>query len=221
MKSKKWFSDQILAELQNDVQNIDFKIDEREVFIRLDSIVNALARQSYFENWKLSGSGLSELFLTTWDGTSAIVVVDQTDGKPSYFEFPVNYADLPRERGIDEIWPQKYSTENKSVVIQNHRDVRLYSGNMAGNVQGLISGYPQGNRFVFSNPNNGCGIKAKFGNMGLRLAVRDSSMIAIDAPYPVPADKEDRIVEMLVSFFRDRRNQGSDKVRDGNDSNQP
>lgn len=218
MKTKKWYAEQVLRELQNDERNIDFKIDPREVFVRLDSIVNALARESYFENWKLSGTGVDEQYITTWDGDSAIIVVDQTDGKPSYFEFPVNYADLPRNRGIDEIWPQKYSKNNHPVVIMTHRDVRLYSNNMAGNLQGRLGGYVQGNRFYFSNPDNGCKVKAKYGNMGLRLVVRDSSQIANDQPYPIPADKEDRIVEMLVQWFRERRDQPTDKVRDSNDT---
>ena len=88
---------------------------------------------------------------------------------------------------------------------------------MAGNVQGRISGYPQGTRFYFNNPENGCKIKAKYGNMGLRLVVRDSSLIALDAPYPIPADKEDEIIRLAIDHYINKRMQPQDKVRDGND----
>lgn len=214
VRSKRWYAEQVLIELQDDNRNIDFKIDERDVFVRMDSIVNALARQSFFDNWKMIGGSISDQFITTWDGDDAIEVVDQDNGKPSYMILPMNYADLPKERGIDEIWPLKYSDVNTSVIILSHSDVRSLSTSMAGNLGGRIGGYPQGNKFIFSHPDNGCGIKKKFGKMGLRLVGVDSSTIAEDQPYPIPADKVDRVIEMLVSWFRDRRNQPTDEIRD-------
>lgn len=217
MKTKRFYAERVKDRLINQYQNEDFKVDERFIFACLDSVVNSLARKAFFDNWTLSGAGIDEQFLTRWDGDSAITVVDQQDGRPSYFELPVNYADLPRNRGIDEIWMQKYGKTNNSVVIISHRDVRLYSQNMASSNQGRVTGYPQGTRFYFSGPENGCKIKAKYGNVGLSLVVRDSSLIALDAPYPIPADKEDHIIELSIARYIDKRGQPIDKVRDGND----
>lgn len=214
MKTKRFFAESIMRELQNANITNDIKIDEREVFNRIDSIVNSLARQSFFENWKMTGAGIDSQFLTTWDGDSALTVTDPDKEIPSYFTLPLNYADLPRNRGIDEIWPKRWSSVNHSVVIQSRRDLRLYSSNMAGGLEGRLAGYPDNGKFVFTSPNNGCSIGKKYGDMCISLVVRDSSLIGLDAPYPIPADKEDRVIEMLVEWFRQRRVQPPDRVRD-------
>jgi hypothetical protein len=217
MKTKRLYAERVKDRLLNQYQNSDLKIDERFIFLALDSVVNSLARKSYFDNWKLTGAGVDAQFLTFWDGATALTVVDDNNGNPSYFELPVNYADLPKNGGINEIWMQKYGKTNHSVVIIDHRDVRRYSENMAGNVQGRLSGYVQGTRFVFNNPNNGCKIKAQFGNAGLALVVRDSSLIALDAPYPIPSSAEEEIVEKVYRMYVEKRMMPIDKVRDTND----
>lgn len=212
MKTKIWFAQQILNELENDKRTIDFKIDEREVFLRLDSMVNEMARQNYFDNWKLSGTGIDEQFMTTW---LDIGVIDQDNSLPSYLELPARYVALPRNGGIEEIWPTRYVTKNQpSVVIITHRDLRLYASNPAGNLEGRLAGYPLGfSRFYFTT----CEVKKKYGNMGVRLIIRDSSVIENDQPYPVPADKEQELIAGCVDWFRARQKGGADEVRDNKD----
>lgn len=217
MKTKRQYAERVKNGILNQYQNSDLKIDERFIFLSLDAVVNSRASKSYFSNWKLVGGRVDSQFITYWDGATAITVVDQQDGKPSYFDLPVNYAGLPRNGGIEEIWMQKYGKVNHSVVVIDHRDVRLYSSNMAANAQGRIMGYVQGTRFYFSGPENGCKIKSKYGNVGLGLVVRDSSNIALDAPYPVPADLEDEIIKLTIAEYIEKRMIPIDKVRDGND----
>lgn len=217
MRTKRFYAERVKDGILNQYQNSDIKIDERLIFTALDSAVNSLARANYFANWKLVGGRVDSQFITYWDGEDAIAVIDLQDGKPSYFDLPVNYAALPRNGGIEEIWMQKYGKSNHSVVIIDHRDVRLYSSNMASNVQGRISGYVQGTRFYFNNPDSGCKIKAKYGNVGLSLVVRDSTDIAIDAPYPIPADMEDEVIKKTIEFYVGKRLMPVDKVRDTND----
>lgn len=214
MKTKRYFAEQIINGLINDDPNIDWNIDERDIFVRLDSVVNTEARKGFFENWKVGYPGISEGYVTTWDGDTAITVVDQANSKPSYFEMPVNWADLPLEQGIQGIWPQKYRTDgNHNVVILNQRDVRLYSNNMAGNMAGRLAGYPKGNIFEFTT----CDVKKKYGNVGLRLVVRDSSLIALNAVYPIPSSQEEFVINMCIAWFREKRSSPTDKVRDKND----
>lgn len=209
MRNKNYYSERVISGLINDFPDIDWKLDPRDIMAVLDSIVNNQARAGYLENWKLGAPGFSEHFLTTWDN---ITVVDQNDGLPSYFEMPINYVDLPMQRGIDEIWPLRPQNDGKnhSVVIMSHRDIRLYASNMAGSLEGRLGGFTQNDRFIF----NQCGVKKKYGNMGLRLAVRDSSLIGSDKPYPIPADKEEIIIQMAIAFFREKRATPANRVRD-------
>lgn len=79
-KSKAYYAERILKALQDAFRNADFKIGEREVFLVLDDVVNAMAKDNYFENWKFFGPGLDEGFITTWDGDNAITIVDPEGG---------------------------------------------------------------------------------------------------------------------------------------------
>lgn len=212
MKTKSFYAEQVLIELQDDFRNLDFKIDEREVFLRMDAMVNELAAKNYFENWKLSGASIDEGFITTWE---PVAVVDQNNGLPSYFIFPSNYAALPRNAGINEVYPIKFISENQPpVVIMSHTDYRRYLSNPASKMGGRLAGYPHGGRFYFTT----CEVGKNYGNMGVRLVVRDSSTIGDNDLYPIPADKENEVVATLVQWFRDRRLQPTDSVRDNKDA---
>jgi hypothetical protein len=215
MPSKINIAQDILNQLSNDKLNIDFRIDEREVFLKMDEVVNNMARKSFLENWQLSSAYLDELFISTWDGDNAIDVVDAED-QPSHLVLPAHWVDLPRNAGIQEIYPLERGEYMQSVVIISHGDLRMYQNNPAGNMQGRLFGYPKGNLFIFGEENVG----GKFGEkFGVRLAVRDSSFIAANAPYPVPSDKLLELKTRLVIWFRERLAIGSDKVRDSNTVN--
>lgn len=210
-KTKRWFAEQILTEIQNDHENIDRKLEERDVYPRMDAIVNELAAKNYFENWKLGGYGVDDQFITTFE---PITVVDQLNGNPSYFVFPANYASLPRNGGISEIYPLRWITMNQApVVVMSHEDYRRYISNPASNMQGRLAGYPQGARFYFTQ----CDVKKKYGDMGVRLIIRDSSQIAEDAPYGIPADKENFLISTCVAWYRTKREVPTDSVRDNKD----
>lgn len=211
MKTKRFYSEQVKLLLQNDYENIDSKIDERQIFIMLDNVVNRMARESFFENWKLTGSGVDEQFITTFD----VTVVDQTNGKPSYIDLPVNYAALPWNSGINEIYPKKWEQINQpSVVIMTHTDFRRYANNPARGMAGRLYGYLEGYRLLFGT----CDVGKKYGtNFGARLVIRDSSLINEDTVYPIPADRVDAVIQEVVKLLTLKRAQDTDVVRDNND----
>lgn len=214
IKSKQYYADRVRKDLQDGFSNIDFKIGDREIFLKLDDVVNAMARQNYFDNWKLYGAGNDEHFITEWSGDSAIAVVDPDGGEnPSYIEFPAEYAALPRHAGIVEIWPENY--EYGAVRIMDHGDVRRTRKLMSGNLQGELGGFPSGNRFVFNQPE----VKRNFADtFGVRLVVKDSTALAVTAQYPIPSDLQEEVIKRVVDHFRERRVQPTDTVRDGQDA---
>jgi hypothetical protein len=216
MRTKRSYAEEIILALQNQNRNIDYKTpDEREVFLRMDATVNELAAQSYFANWKYSGSSIDEQFLTVWEGDDAITVTDDETG--SWFALPAQYADLPNNRGIDQLWPLEQGEYNHSAIIRSRQNVSLYKDNKAGNMQGRPSGYPSGGIFRFTEPN----ITEKYGEKwGLSLVIRDSSMISLTAPYPIPSDKVRFFIDKCVEYFLDKRERPDDKIRDNNDNKQ-
>lgn len=216
MRTKWSYAESVIAELQNDYPGRDIKIDPREVLLRLDAQVNQLAKQGYLDNWKMGhGASVDEQFITTWEG---IVITDPANKMPSSFTIPANYVALPRNGGIEQVYFDNLFTGNKTryydpIIIKSFREVAMYRNNMAGNLEGRLSGYPKGRTFIFDRG----GVGAKYGNVGIRLAIRDSSAIGDSDPYPIPADIEQQVIAELVDWFRDRRKQPTDTIKDAND----
>ena len=136
-----------------------------------------------------------------------MTVTDVTNGQ-SYFDLPVRYADLPRNQGIYEVVP--LAAPDKLVIVTSLREYRQYKNTAAGNFEGQLVAYPIASRMFFNRDK----VQQYYGHMMLRLVVRDSSTIATDAPYPIPADKEEMVLKACVQWFRDRLAQGSDLVAD-------
>lgn len=211
MKTRKFFAEQCITELQNDHPNIDTKLDERDVYLRLDAVVNELAAKNFFDNWKFSGPSVDDQFTTTFE----VTVQDRTLGKPSFFIFPANYIALPRHEGIVEIYPLKWNdVDQPAVVVMSYEDFRKLQSNAAGNMQGRLSGSPKWPNFEFHT----CDVAKKYGpTFECRLVIRDSSQIADDAPYGIPADKENLVISSVVAWYRARRAEPTDSVRDNKD----
>jgi len=150
IKTKRFYAQRVIEQLQNDYPNLDLKIDERDVFPVMDDAVNKLAAQNYFDNWKFTGEGIDEAFITTFP---EVEVTDQEDEQPSYFTFPSNYAELPKNRGIDEIYPLQFQQRGQdfSVVIMSHTDYRRFKNLYAGSLEGRLGGYPEGMKFIFTS----------------------------------------------------------------------
>lgn len=212
IKSKKYYADRIILALQDAYPNIDFKIQEREVFLVVDDIVNAMAKENYFENWKLYGAMVDEQFITVWEGDNAIDVVD-TEDQPSYIILPASYAALPMNGGIAEIWPLNY--EFGAVKLRRHEDVRRTRNLMSGGMQGELGGYPVGNKFTFDQ----CGVRSNYSEkFGVRLVIKDSSAIGISDPYPIPSSAVEEVIKRGIEYFMQKRMLPTDTIRDKNDS---
>jgi hypothetical protein len=211
-KTKRYYAQRVMEQLQNDYPNQDFKIQERDVFPVLDDVVNKFAEKNYFDNWQYAGTGIDEGYITTWD---SVDVVDGDNETPSYFIFPSTPADLPRNRGIDDIYPLKFQDRgrNHSVVVMSHADYRRYTNLYAGKLEGRLGGYRRGNKFHFTT----CGVKKKYGNMSVRLVVRDASQFSITDIYPIPSNREGEVIEAVLKFFMAKRAQPTDQVRDSKD----
>lgn len=212
VKTKKYYGELVLNQLYP-VRGKDEKVDAREVIIKIDEIVNRLARENFFNNWTTpAGMMIDEGFITTWDGDNAIDVEEDANGGFSYIDLPATPASILINRGIEEIWPLNY--DFGSVKIMQHRDLRLYRNNMAGNLQGELGGAPQGTRFIF----NQCEVGKKYSRQfGVRLVIRDSGSISDTAPYPIPSDVEDVVITTAVEWFMARRATPADQIKDNND----
>lgn len=212
IKNKLWFSEMVLLELTPTMRSKDEDIDQREVILRLDAIVNQLAKEGFLENWKFGFFDNSEeLFKTRFEW---ITCTDPTRGN-SYAAIPTNWVSLPKQMGLDEVYfkndPQAVTRKYfDPVIITSRKDVSLYRNTMAAGNQGRISCYPQGLTLYFDRPK----INATYGQIGMALLIRDSSQISDTDLFPVPANMEQTLIDTCVAWFKQRLNQMPDLVRD-------
>lgn len=215
LKSKFYFSELVLRELNSQFRNRDEKIDQREVIIRIDQIVNQGAKLGIFESWNMGERGIDDQYTTTWDGrlNSWLPITDVSNTGESYFSLPSNYVVLPRNGGIVRVYLEKNYFD--PVAILTPSEAVTIRNTMAGNLEGRLGVYLQGGRFFFKGRQD---IKAKYGDAGLQLVIRDASAIADDAPYPIDGAMEDYVIRETVKWFRERKNQGADVVRESVDN---
>ncbi len=213
LRTKLYYGEQVLNELNSQLRNRDEKIDIREAIIRIDAIVNSFAKEGILLNWKRGfTNSLDEQFITRWE---FLTITDPSNGEPSYFQIPAHYVELPDNRGIDQVYFQNsFSSVKKKyfdpVIIRNYKSVSQYRSNRAGNMEGRISCSPRNGNIVFNTGNIG----ATYGDVGIALVVRDSSALSDSDPYPIAADQEQLIIQTAVEWFRARQGQKPDLIRD-------
>ena len=213
LRTKFSFAEEILIELRDQNLGREMQIDPREVILKLDQMVNEAAKAGYLENWKLTGSdAISDLFTTSWEW---LTITDPSNKAPSYFQLPSYYVDLPDNKGIDQVYFENSFTSTKTkyfdpVIITSFKDRSSYRNTVGEYLEERISCYPKDGVMYFDRGNVG----TKYGNVGLRLVVRDSGALADSDPYPIPSNRERYIIDQLIMFYRERLKQPQDNIKD-------
>ena len=215
LKTRVYYGEQVLNEIYS-VRGRDEKIDIREVYLQLDNMVNELAKQGYIDNMRMGlMNGIDDQFITQFEN---LTVTDPANNAPSYIQIPANYVNLPRNEGIQDVYfMNDFSTNKKKyyepVIIKSFKDVSTYRNNPANFLESRISCHVKGGYLTFDRGR----IFATYGPLGIRLVIRDSSAISDSAPYPIPANIEREVIIKVVDWFRTRRGQPVDLVKDNND----
>src|SRR4051812_15870049 len=102
LRTRVYYAEQVLNQLQNAYPNRDWKIDLRDIYPALDNWLNAKAKDNLLESMMMNfGSRVDEQFITTFE---EIVITDPANKKASYFQLPANYAALPNNMGIQDVY---------------------------------------------------------------------------------------------------------------------
>lgn len=210
----KWsYVEEVMLELRDQFIGRDMQLDQREVLLKLDQLVNEFAKNGEIENWKRGyGDGIDDQFITSFEW---LTVTDPTNKGNSYVQIPAHYTALADNKGIDQVYfKNDFSSSKKKyfdpVIIMSFKDIASYRNTMGSTLEGRIACYPRGGILYFDRGE----INAKYGEIGMRLVVRDSGAIDDNAPYPIPAEIEKRVINELVAFYRERMSQPSDNIKD-------
>lgn len=215
IKTRQYYGEQVLNNIAGaSLRNRDERVDIREVYLVIDQIVNRLAKEGFLENWKMGFGGVDELWLTRFEWLEP---TDADDDGPSYVTLPATYSPLPKLQGINEVYFENSfdSVKKKyfdTIMVISRREFVDYRNNPAGNLEGLVACYPQGNTLVFNKPN----INAVYGRVGMALVIKSSFDIADSAPFPIPASIESQLIQEATDIFLKRRFTPGDAVRENN-----
>lgn len=213
LRSKLSFSEEIRSALDADFGTRDMQVDPREIMLKLDQVVNEHARLGDLENWKMNkGEFVDDTFTTSFEW---LTVTDPSNKMPSYVQLPATPVALDTNRGIDQVYfKNDFSAVKKKyfdpVIITSFKDLSSYRNTLGGELHGRISCYPKDGYLVFDRGN----INATYGDIGIRLVVRDASYLGDNDPYPIPADRQHIIIDSVIKFFRDKLAQATDHIRD-------
>lgn len=215
MSTRAVYIERVLNEVYP-VRGRDEKIDPREIIAALDDWVNENAKAGFLLNMKMGfGPHISDQFVTTFEW---LTITDPANKVPSYVAIPANYADLPNNMGIQEVYfENSFTSPTKKyydpVIIRRSAAQSESRGSMASELEGRLSVSVRNGNLVF---NKGL-IAARYGNVGIRLVVRDSSQILDTAPYPVPSDLVNQMIADVADRLRQRRLSPVDLLKDNND----
>lgn len=214
-RNKIFWAERILNEVYP-VRSRDEKIDIREVFLVMDSICNGLAKEGLLEFWKLGATGsVDEHWLTTFEWQT----ITDTTGQPSSAPIPATYMSLPGVQGISRVYFRNNLGNKKKyydpIIVMQARDVENYRNTLGADLEGRLGVYPKNGTLYFTQS----GVGAKHGtDLGMQLMVRSSGDIADDGLYPIDPAMEAEFLQRCVNWFRNRKGQPIDVLKDNNDT---
>lgn len=204
-KTKKYYAEIVLRDVNSRDRNRDEKLDLREIYQKLDQVTNKYARLNLFENMRMDDKSVNEQFITTFKNV-AIQQNTEHNGLP-YSELPAKYAALPHGKGIVEIRP--VDKPDLRFIPMGNNQYKQMRNNYANRLGGYYGFFPEENRIYYVNKD----ISVK--KVNIRLVITDASQINNDSVYPIPPDYEDIILMETTQWFLQTDQLNEDKVNDG------
>ena len=206
MTTKRRLAEQILRRLSGGDASDDSQYDIREIMLFVGQALGFLVKANYLENLRYGDTSIGSQYISTFPGVP--VQFNKTTGK-AFIDLPCTYLDLPDGRGIFHISPLRQQ-DNAFVPVRNGSET-LFSHSAAGNLEGRIGFWAEGNRVYFNKDisREGCN------EVLLKLAVVSPESIGADDPYPISSDMEIVVIGKVLEIMGIRVE--NDDANDNND----
>lgn len=215
LRTRVYYGEQVINQLQNAYPNRDWKIDLRDVYPALDNWLNEKAKDGFIENMSNNfGADVDEQFITTFEN---LTITDPAGKRPSYLQLPANYVTLPDNMGVQDVYFMNNSIKKKyfdPIYITSFKSQADSRYSMAQNNQGRLEVYPMNGNLYFNIGDVG----STYGPCGVRLVIKSAFDINNTAPYPVAANLAQQMIADVSDWFANRREKQPDKIRDNNDA---
>jgi len=193
MSSKRQLSEQVLYRLASGFPDMSFEIDERDLFKKIEQIINAKYKLSQLTANLPAGETIPDnLNVATYEN----VAVTSTVINKSKAVLPVMPISLTRNMGIFSIYPTGYP-DSPFIPVQRGQMALLKTDSLLGDMLGQVAYEPSGKNILFSQDLP----MYEVDTVTMELVVLDISLYGATEPLPIPADSENDLVEELVKEF--------------------
>lgn len=193
MATKKEISEMVLFKLAGGWPDVNFQIDERDIFDALEHKVNEKFRLRHFDSTLPSGETLPEnAMIATYTGNT----VTSTLNRKSTATLPVIPIALPKNMGIYLVYDPNYP-DVMFVPLQRGQVSLLKVDTLLNDLGGEIGYEPKNNIILFNRDLTLLGITS----VTMELCVFDISQYSLTQELPIPSDMVGIIEDELVKEF--------------------
>lgn len=183
---------QVIRKCSGGNQSKDSQLDRREVMLKVRQIMNEECKKSFFENYNLGEPGVEGVYVARYTNVD---VLKDTNTNEEYSNIPSTYVALPNGRGIREVVPVKSGCY--PLIIRKHGAKGIFAMLPAGNLEGELGCWPEGNKLIYDRSLLAKGIK----KVTIKLAVAAPDSVAEDDDLPIDESAASSIVDKAVAFF--------------------
>ena len=199
------FVDSIVKYLTAFKENMDFPIDDREVWMISCDVLNSYAKQGLFENMKLDDPTVPNQYVTTF--TDIKIFYDKKRAL-CYINLPATPINLPHRKGYRMIAPIRNMEARFWIVDANEAQSAM---SIMGNGTGRVLAWPEGKKLYLSKRFDDTDAH----EVMAMLVISGASSISMDAEMPIDPSLIQQIRADVISYFSPKVDPQLDTTRDG------
>jgi hypothetical protein len=201
------FVDSIIKYLSNFKESMDFRLDDRDVWIVVCDILNGYAKRGLFENMKLDDPTVPDQYATTFTGVEGkgLNIYYDPIRALCYSNLPAKPINLPSRRGYKLIAPVR-NMENAFWICDANeaRNAMRIMGNSK------VLAWPEGKKMYYSKRFDET--NAPF--IVMILVIAGASSLEMDAELPIDPAMAFQVRTDVINYFLPKTDKELDTTRD-------
>lgn len=192
MATKKLISDSVLYKLSGGVPDVNFPVDERDIWVEIEKRINAAFKIHHFDTTLNIGESIPEAaMIATYENVAVT-----SFGEKSKSTLPITPINLPKNMGIFQVYDPNYP-DMPFIPLQRGQRGLLRTDELLNDTLGLISYEPKNNVIIYNRDITVFNIPI----VTMELCVLDISQYGINDELPIPSDYQAQLEDDLIKAF--------------------
>lgn len=204
MATKRQLAEQILRIKHGGDLSEDAQMDEREVFINIGQVRARIIKEELVANRKAGNFDISGDHITAFEN---VLIKEDTNKDLFFSDIPVKYLILPDDQGLYQVSLMKNQSDT-FVRIPNGAQ-GIFSGLQAFQLGGRVGYWVEQDKIFYHNfPDD---LKDSKVLLKMVASIEDFDP---DEELPIPADKEDELIRLVLELYGVHTETPQDKASD-------